>query len=46
MLEVDSKYCFSYVDVGRNGIVHDGGVFRNCSFYQALEDGMLPEGHV
>lgn len=46
MAVVDRKYCFSYIDVGCNGRVSDGGVFRNCSLYQALEDGMLPEGHV
>lgn len=46
MAVVDHKYCFSYIDVGCNGRVSDGGVFRNCSLYQALEDGMLPEGHV
>lgn len=46
MAVVDHKYCFSYIDVGCNGRVSDGGVFRNCSLYQALEDGMLTEGHV
>jgi len=38
MAVVDHKYCFSYIDVGCNGRVSDGGVFRNCSLYQALED--------
>jgi len=46
MTVVDHKYCFSYIFVRCNGRGFDGGDFRNCSFYQALEDGMLPEGHV
>jgi hypothetical protein len=25
--------------------VSDGGVFKNSSLYQALEDGLLPGGH-
>lgn len=46
MAVVDHKYCFSYIDVGCNGRVSDGGVFRNCSLYQSLENGMLPEGYI
>jgi DDE superfamily endonuclease len=46
MAVVDHKYCFSYIDVGCNGRVSDGGVFRNCSLYQELENGILPEGHL
>ncbi|XP_057661629.1 putative nuclease HARBI1 [Diorhabda carinulata] len=46
MADVDDKYCFSYIDVGCNGRVSDGGVFRDCSLYQELENGVLPEGHV
>ena len=42
MAVVDHKYCFSYIDIGCNGRVSDGGVFRNCSLYQALESGILP----
>jgi hypothetical protein len=39
------NYCFTYIDVGCNVIVSDGGVFQNCSLYTALENGLLPEGH-
>ena len=39
------NYCFTYIDVGCNGIVSDGGVFKNSSLYQVLEDGLLPRGH-
>lgn len=46
MAVVDHNYCFSYIDVGCNGRVSDGGVFRNCSLYQALENCVLPEGHI
>ncbi|XP_045775412.1 putative nuclease HARBI1 [Maniola jurtina] len=46
MAVVDHKYCFSYIDVGCTGRVSDGGVFRNCSLYQELENGILPEDHV
>lgn len=46
MAVVDHKYCFSYIDIGCNGRVSDGGVFRNYSLYRELENGVLPEGHV
>ena len=39
------NYCFTYIDVGCNGIVSDGGVFQNCSLYTSLENGLLPEGY-
>lgn len=45
MALADYNYCFTYIDVGCNGIVSDGGVFKNSSLYQALEDGLLPGGH-
>ena len=41
----DYNYCFTYIDVGCNVIVSDGGVFQNCSLYTALENGLLPEGY-
>jgi hypothetical protein len=44
MALVDHNYCFIYIDVGCNGIVSDGGVFRNCSLYEALEEGLIPCG--
>lgn len=45
MAIADYNYCFTYIDVGCNGIVSDGGVFQNCSIDTALEKGILPEGH-
>lgn len=44
MAIADHNYCFTYIDVGCNGIVSDGGVFQNCSIYQALENGILTDG--
>ena len=38
---VDANYKFIYVDIGCNGRVSDGGVFRNCSLHQALEENRL-----
>lgn len=38
---VDAEYKFIYVDVGCNGRVSDGGVFKNCSLSKALEEGKL-----
>ena len=38
---VDSQYKFTYVDVGCNGRISDGGVFQNCSIYEGLEHGTL-----
>lgn len=38
---VDAHYKFIYVDVGCNGRISDGGVFRNCSLYQKLEERSL-----
>lgn len=39
MALADAASNFIYVDVGCNGRVSDGGVFRNCSLGQALEQG-------
>jgi hypothetical protein len=36
---LDAKYKFMYVDVDCNGRVSDGGVFKTCSLYEALETG-------
>lgn len=33
---VDAKYNFIYIDVGVNGRVSDGGVFRNSSLAKAV----------
>lgn len=38
---VDADYRFLYVDVGCQGRVSDGGVFRNSTLYSALEDNAL-----
>lgn len=46
MALVDDNYCFSYIDIGCNGRISDGGVFRNCNLSDALENGLLPENHV
>ncbi|CAK1590963.1 unnamed protein product [Parnassius mnemosyne] len=46
MALVDDNYCFSYIDIGCNGRISDGGVFRNCNLSDILENGLLPESHV
>ena len=38
---VDANYKFLYVDIGCNGRVSDGGVFKNCSLWKALENKEL-----
>lgn len=35
----DDKYCFTYIDVGANGSASDGGIFKNCSAYEKMENG-------
>lgn len=37
----DANYRFSYIDVGANGRISDGGVFRNTSFAKALGENKL-----
>ncbi|XP_050674678.1 putative nuclease HARBI1, partial [Leptidea sinapis] len=46
MAVADDDYCFSYIDVGCNGRVSDGGVFSHCDLSHALENNLLPEGLV
>nr|CAI5823709.1 unnamed protein product [Callosobruchus analis] len=41
MALVDAEYCFSYVDIGCQGRISDGGVFRNTSLFKKLEGGNL-----
>lgn len=41
MALVNWDYSFTYIDVGCNGCVSDGGVFQNCSLYDKLEEGSL-----
>ncbi|XP_039968228.1 uncharacterized protein LOC120780012 [Bactrocera tryoni] len=38
---VDSNSNFLMVDVGANGRISDGGVFRNSKFFKKLESGSL-----
>lgn len=38
---VDANYKFTYIDVGCNGRVSDGGVFSNSSISEALEKNSL-----
>ena len=38
---VDANYKFIYVDVGSNGKISDGGVFRNSSLAAALDENFL-----
>ena len=38
---VDADYKFTYVDVGCNGRISDGGVLKNSSLHPALEENTL-----
>ena len=38
---VNANYKFVYVNIGCNGRMSDGGVFRNCDLYQELEGKCL-----
>lgn len=37
----DAKYRFTYIDVGANGRISDGGVFNCTTFFKSLSDGTL-----
>lgn len=41
MALVDASYKFTYIDVGCNGRISDGGVFSNCSLSSAIECNTL-----
>lgn len=38
---VDASYNFIYVDIGCQGRISDGGVFRNCTLYKKIENNAL-----
>jgi hypothetical protein len=42
MAVVDHRYCFPHIDTGSSGVVSDGGTFRKCSIFQAVESNLLP----
>lgn len=41
MALVDANYCFIFVDIGCQGRISDGGVFRNTSFFKKLDNNKL-----
>lgn len=41
MAIVDAQYKFLYVDIGCQGRISDGGVFRNTSFYKKMINNEL-----
>ena len=47
MALVDANYCFIYVDVGSNGRISDGGVFKECSLRKSIERNQvnMPEAN-
>lgn len=38
---VDAHYNFLYVDIGGQGRISDGGIFKNCSLHNKLEENNL-----
>lgn len=41
LVVVDTDYKFIDVDIGCNGRISDGGVWRECSLSEAIEQGSL-----
>jgi hypothetical protein len=46
MAVVGPNYQFIYNEVGSNSSLSDGGVFRNYSLFEVLENGLLPNNGV
>lgn len=38
---VDSNYSILYADIGRQGRISDGGVFKNSSLWEKIESNRL-----
>lgn len=38
---VDADYCFTYIDVGAQGRVSDGGIFQESTLHEKLENSQL-----
>lgn len=41
MALVDARYCFTFIDVGCQGRISDGGVFRNTVLYKRMHNNEL-----
>lgn len=41
MALVDANYCFLYTNIGCQGRISDGGVFRNTSLFKKIEENKL-----
>lgn len=41
MAVVDANYCFSFVDIGCQGRISDGGVYRNTSLFKKIEQKLM-----
>lgn len=41
MAVADAEYKFTYIDVGCNGRISDGGVFNKCTFAAAMDENQL-----
>ena len=40
---VDQDYKFTFIDVGCQGRISDGGVYSNCSLSNAIENNLLDQ---